>query len=233
MERLFRAGFTVAFTYNTSRNDAEDLARSIDGTAIQADLTDPLSAVGIISKKLPDSFRQLDVLVNNASLYLPAKLAETELELSRKLMAIHFESPYLLCRQFAPSLRAARGHVVNMVDVMVEKTDAELSGVLCKQISALESDIMPGTRTVAGSNRQWNRPRRGRLAHGFSAGTARSISEARTVSPRGHTAGCGRSHLFSGDYGIVHHRADHPVGWRKIVELNEEPTSPVSDSLSR
>jgi pteridine reductase len=88
VERLAKAGMTVAFTYNTSVNDAEALAKSVGGIAIKADLTD---------------------------------LDQTDVELSRRLMAIHFESPMLLCRQFAPLLRNAHGHVINMVDVMVEK----------------------------------------------------------------------------------------------------------------
>jgi pteridine reductase len=121
VERLSSAGFSVAFTCNSSRDEAEALAGSIGGIAIQADLTDPPTAVKTIAESLPDSFDHLDVLVNNASLYVPARLADTDVELARRLMSIHFESPCMLCRQFAPMLRAARGHVINMVDVMVEK----------------------------------------------------------------------------------------------------------------
>jgi pteridine reductase len=39
----------------------------------------------------------------------------------RRLMAIHFEAPLLLAQAFAPMLRAARGHVVNMVDIQAER----------------------------------------------------------------------------------------------------------------
>ena len=38
-----------------------------------------------------------------------------------KLMAIHVQSPVLLIKQFAPLLRAAGGHVVNMLDLLAEK----------------------------------------------------------------------------------------------------------------
>jgi pteridine reductase len=121
VERLAKAGMTVAFTYNTSVNDAEALAKSVGGIAIKADLTDPIIAVKQIAESLVGKFDRLDLLVNNASLYQPASLDQTDVELSRRLMAIHFESPMLLCRQFAPLLRNAHGHVINMVDVMVEK----------------------------------------------------------------------------------------------------------------
>jgi pteridine reductase len=36
-------------------------------------------------------------------------------------MAVHFESPLLLAQTFAASLRAARGHIVNMVDLLAER----------------------------------------------------------------------------------------------------------------
>jgi len=120
-EHLAKAGFAVAFTYNTSSADADDLAARIDGMAIKADLTDPTSAVTQIADAFYGSFHRLDLLVNNASLYVPAPLDQTDLELSRRLMAIHYESPMLLCREFAPMLRASRGHVVNMVDAMIER----------------------------------------------------------------------------------------------------------------
>jgi pteridine reductase len=120
-ERLAQAGFAVAFTFNSSESDANDLANRIDGMAIKADLTDPPSAVNQIADTFYGSFQRLDLLVNNASLYEPATLDQTTLDLSRRLMAIHYESPLLLCREFAPMLRASRGHVINMVDGMIER----------------------------------------------------------------------------------------------------------------
>ncbi len=42
-------------------------------------------------------------------------------ELFRRLMAIHVETPLLLCRALAPSLRQSRGHVINMLDMMAER----------------------------------------------------------------------------------------------------------------
>jgi pteridine reductase len=36
-------------------------------------------------------------------------------------MAVHFESPLLLCQAFAPMLRHSKGHIVNMVDLLAER----------------------------------------------------------------------------------------------------------------
>ena len=119
VETLAAAGFTVVFTYNSSEAEAAELARRVKGQAIRADLSDPLAA----TRTIRDAFQhpRLDVLVNNASLYQAAKLPETSPEVMRRLMAIHFESPLLLAQSFEPMLRASRGHIVNMVDLLAER----------------------------------------------------------------------------------------------------------------
>jgi pteridine reductase len=126
VEALSQAGFDIAFTYLSSDSDAEALKTRLqaDGRsciAVRADLTDPVTSVAAIYDAVSSRFGRLDVLVNNASLYLPGGLESSELATMRRLWAIHVESPLLLCQQFAPLLRASRGHVVNMVDLLAER----------------------------------------------------------------------------------------------------------------
>jgi pteridine reductase len=70
---------------------------------------------------LDRDFARLDVLVNNASIFPKTPLEHTEPELIRRLMAIHYESPLLAARRFAPMLKAARGSIINMLDIAVER----------------------------------------------------------------------------------------------------------------
>jgi pteridine reductase len=122
VERLAGDGFDVAFTYLGSEREAKALARRLPhAIAIRADLTNALAAVEHIAVEFGRSFDRLDVLVNSASLYALARLSQTDVELIRRLTAIHVESPLLLCQRFAPLLRAARGHVVNMIDLLAER----------------------------------------------------------------------------------------------------------------
>jgi pteridine reductase len=123
VEKLAGSGFEIAFTYNTSESDALALQRQLGGKtlAIRADLFDPVAAASEIYSKVQDRFGRLDVLVNSASAYLPARLGQTNLELTRKLYAVHVESPLMICQKFEAMLREARGHVVNMVDLLAEK----------------------------------------------------------------------------------------------------------------
>lgn len=117
VERLTQAGFAVAFTWLSSQGEAEALSKTTGALAIQADLTDPPLACQRVFGGFCGKFSELDLLVNNASIYLPSE----DLVLARKMMAMHFECPLLLCRQFESHLRRARGHIINMVDLMVER----------------------------------------------------------------------------------------------------------------
>lgn len=126
VERLADHGFDVAFTYHASRDEAIALAerlraRGRRALAIAADLTDPQPAAEAVVRQLVAEFDRLDLLVNNASLYEPAGLDATTLELARRMMAIHYEAPLLLSQKLAARLRGARGHIVNMADLLAER----------------------------------------------------------------------------------------------------------------
>ena len=126
VERLARLGYHVAFTYRSSEREAEEVeaavcAMGVDALPIRADLTDPAAAAEHIDTTFQTWSAELDVLVNNASAWSPAALADTTPELMRTLWAVHAEAPLLLCQRFAGRLRRSRGHVVNMVDLLAER----------------------------------------------------------------------------------------------------------------
>jgi pteridine reductase len=126
VERFLAAGFDVAFTYLASEQQARDLesAGAEQGRrcmAIRADLSDPETATQTIADAIDREFGRLHVLVNNASVYEPTPFDRIDLEVARRAWRIHVEAPLLLCQRLAPLLRRARGHVVNMVDLLAEK----------------------------------------------------------------------------------------------------------------
>ena len=125
VEKLAADGFDVAFTYHRSVADADNLVREIRLTgrkclAIEADLIHPNEAVAKIATAL-EPFGRLDVLVNNASIYWPGALEDPPTGDGQHMWAIHVHSPLALCHAFEAKLRAARGHVVNMCDLLAEK----------------------------------------------------------------------------------------------------------------
>jgi pteridine reductase len=119
-------GYDVAFTYLSSEEEARELSGQIESRGrravmIRADLTKPDVAAEEVHRIVGAEFGRLDVLVNNASLYLKADLHEATPQIVRRLNAIHVEAPLLLCQKFESMLRHARGHVVNMVDLLAER----------------------------------------------------------------------------------------------------------------
>ena len=126
VQKLAGGGFDIAFTYLGSEVEAKQLEASVRQSArrciaIRADLLDPGPASETIHRAIAQEFGRLDVLVNNASIYEPSGLSVTNLSQMRRFWAIHAEAPLLLCQRFAAMLRESRGHVVNMVDLLVER----------------------------------------------------------------------------------------------------------------
>jgi pteridine reductase len=125
VRRLAEEGYDVAFTYHSSAAGAialaEDLKQSVRILPISADLTRPAEAAETIRSEFLKTFNRLDLLVNSASIYRAASLADTDAALLHQLMAIHVESPLALCQKFEKLLRAARGHIVNMLDLLAER----------------------------------------------------------------------------------------------------------------
>lgn len=121
VERLAADHYSVAFTYRSSESEAKDLERQIDGLAIRADLAQPEAAAAQVHRAFTARFDRLDLLVNNASVYKRARLRDTDMNLMREVAAVHVQSPLLLCQRFEAMLRASRGHVINMIDLLAER----------------------------------------------------------------------------------------------------------------
>jgi pteridine reductase len=122
---LANAGYDVAFTWNSSEADARKTtellsAKGAKALALRADLTDSM-AIDQVAQNVMHEFGRLSVLVNNASIYEPGDLRDAALTQTRRMWALHVIAPILLCRAFEKQLRDARGHIVNMLDLLAEK----------------------------------------------------------------------------------------------------------------
>ncbi len=118
---LAEDGFDIALHYNTSRQAAEKTAEEIEQLGrrcetLPADLSDPRQVEAILPK-LIEIFGRCDLLVNNASIFDKASLAQTDGNLLDRTMAINFRAPLLLTRDFARLCEA--GHVVNLLDTRI------------------------------------------------------------------------------------------------------------------
>ena len=119
---LHRRGLDVALHYRTSRDDAQALARALDGerpgtvATFGCDLLDAGACERLVSRATA-RFGGLDVLVNNASSFYPTPIdTATEAEFD-DLVGTNLKAPFFVSKAAAPFLTARRGSIVNLADI--------------------------------------------------------------------------------------------------------------------
>lgn len=118
---LSRDGWRVVVHYNSSKSEAETLAKELkaNGSAVDivgCDLTD-LAATELLVPECFERFGPLDCLINNASLFEPDWLETVEPGLWQKQLDINLRAPMLLTKAFAAQLPDGQeGCVINMLD---------------------------------------------------------------------------------------------------------------------
>jgi pteridine reductase len=121
---LHDAGANVAIHYNRSAADAEKLAAQLNrrragsAFAIAADMHDVAAVRRMATEVLHRiGSERLDILVNNASSFYPTPLGTVTEEQWDDLLSSNLKAPLFLSQALLPALRAARGVIVNIVDV--------------------------------------------------------------------------------------------------------------------
>jgi len=120
---LHAAGANVAIHYNRSAAEAEQLAASLNrrrgksAFTVAADMLDVAAVERLAAQVLEHTDGRLDVLVNNASNFYPTPIGTITLEQWDDLLGSNLKAPLFLSQALVPALRAARGVIVNIVDV--------------------------------------------------------------------------------------------------------------------
>lgn len=125
-KRLHGAGYDLALHYRNSKEEAEQLAAELEhrraGSVLllSGDLADAAVWPALVRRAV-QRFGRLDALVNNASAFFPTAVGETTETQWDELFASNAKAPYFLAQAAAPHLRAARGAIVNLVDIYAER----------------------------------------------------------------------------------------------------------------
>ena len=125
-ESLHQRGCSVLVHCNSNREGAEKLASRLNeirpGSAfvVSADLSSSSGVDSLLEQTL-QRCKSLDVLVNNASRFYPTVVGETLLYQWDDLINSNLRGPYFLCQGLLAPLKAARGSIVNIVDVHSER----------------------------------------------------------------------------------------------------------------
>lgn len=115
-ERLAKDGLAVALVDIKDCTAAVDRIRGASGDAegFSCDVTDP-DAVAGLAQAVDARFGRCDVLMNNAGRYEMCAFADLTFEHWRKVMALNLDAMFLMCKAFAPGMRARGwGRIINM-----------------------------------------------------------------------------------------------------------------------
>ena len=120
---LASEGWNVGIHYNSSAKDAKQLSAKINDQGcksdiFQADLSDPANAKGLI-EKCQESLGQVDLLINNASVFTPCTLMNTDVDTFNLNMNVHAISSMILMQEFKELSK--EGLIVNMLDTRVNQ----------------------------------------------------------------------------------------------------------------
>ncbi len=123
--RLAAAGAQVVVHYRNSRNEAEELRRELeafcsDHEKVQCELTVRKEREQLIPWLIRNG-SPLDGLINNASMYSRARLADCEPDAVQNDYAVNFHAPFQLMRDFKH--HCGRGTIINMLDQRVHLVD--------------------------------------------------------------------------------------------------------------
>jgi len=126
---LAEAGCDIAIHYHRSEAEAQDVARQVralgrQATTISGNLSDPGTWPRIVDQTV-EFLGRLDILVNNASMFLTdaADRIETfDVGIWESMLRMNAVAPAALCHHAAPRMRASgQGHIVNLCDISSER----------------------------------------------------------------------------------------------------------------
>jgi pteridine reductase len=127
---LHAAGYDLVLHCRHSTAEADALAaelcahRANSALALQADLAD-LPALPKLIETALSHYGRLDALINNASAFYPTPLETATSAQWNELFASNAQAPFFLAQAALPALRAARGAIVNLVDIYAERALAQ------------------------------------------------------------------------------------------------------------
>ena len=121
-QTLHNNGYNIIIHYRHSKQTAETLAqtlnvqRSDSATIVQAELSN-LDDIQALSQ----SIEQLDVLVNNASVFYPTAVEEVNQDIWNNIMGTNLMAPFFLSQSLTAALKKNSGCIINIVDIHGER----------------------------------------------------------------------------------------------------------------
>ena len=121
---LLAENYQVFAHYNTSRTGIDELEQ-LGAVGLQADLTDHQAVLDLITQVQAHT-ECLDLLVNNASVFVQNPAVDADPAVLAAMFQVHVQAPYTLITQLRPQLEAsANALVVNITDIYTDSPSTD------------------------------------------------------------------------------------------------------------
>lgn len=102
---------------NSLKSDLNAKFPKITVIVMVADCEKP-EAVQAFADYVSTHYHFIDILINNAGLFIPSKVLTEDAQTFQRQMQVNVNTPYFLCRYFGNKMRqAGKGHIVNICSV--------------------------------------------------------------------------------------------------------------------
>ena len=121
---LAKEGANLVVHYNSSESPAEktaELARAhgVEAVTLGANFNNS-EAVEKVFTKIKEHFEHVDILINNAALYLKGTGLETTRDIWEKQFRVNLKTPFFLIQSFAQQLPPEKqGRIINIADAQI------------------------------------------------------------------------------------------------------------------
>ncbi len=126
---LAKEGWNLALHYSTSSNEIHHLIADLKSdypeqqfSPFHADFSKIEHTQNLI-RQVIELFGQIDLLVNNASVFEPSSLRKTSDQLLIRQTMVNYFSPFILIRDFANNL--TNGQIINIVDTRITNNKSD------------------------------------------------------------------------------------------------------------
>lgn len=107
-------GYNVAFTYKSSREEADALAKETGALAIMADSSNEADVISSVNKTI-DAYGRIDCLVNNAAISSFSLFTDITLEDWNNMLGVNLTGAFLYSKYVIPDmLKRKAGRIINI-----------------------------------------------------------------------------------------------------------------------
>ena len=142
-QRLAGAGMDIAWHCQSSAQQAQQTIEKLSQThgrslLVQADLRDP-KQVETMLEKVHNELGPIDVLVNNAAVFLPTPLEQFDEAVWKQIFEVNVFAPASLSRKIGVQMKSrGAGKIINILDITAERPFAS-HAAYCASKAALAS----------------------------------------------------------------------------------------------